>query len=172
MKTIFACLHTCTSEWKNSMHGVNCKKARRLFLLSTTSFTSTFHFISSPGPLAINICRGVAKGGPGPIIFFGSVFATNAQSRFAIVLLDFVLELQPKSKTTDGVLVIFLYFWKLCTRQVKCPSRALCVISKRVWDVYEGVGGRNGSEKYFPNNVSLICPPGRSMIFSPIQAPP
>ena len=35
----------------------------------------------------------------------------------------------------------------------------------RVWDRDEGVAGRNGREKYFPEEGSLICFPGKSMIF-------
>ena len=35
----------------------------------------------------------------------------------------------------------------------------------RVRDRDEGVAGRNGREKYFPSEESLIFPPGKSMIF-------
>ena len=53
------------------------------------------------------------------------MFATNAKSRFAIVLLDFVLGLQPKRKITDGVLVILpvivcFGFSQQCTAVVLC----------------------------------------------------
>ena len=43
-----------------------------------------------------------------------------------------------------------------------------CVSSKspsRVRDGYEGVAGRNGRELCFPDEGSLICPPGKSMSF-------
>ena len=134
-----ACLHTCTSEWKNSMHGVNCKKARRLFPLHHIIHLHISRYLQSRPPSHWYLQGGCKGRHRTHQVFFGSVFATNAQSRFAIVLLDFVLGLQPKRKTTDGVFVIFLYFWKQCTRQVKGPWRTLCVISKspsRVWDVY------------------------------------
>ena len=53
----------------------------------------------------------------------------------------------------------------------KVRLRALegyCVSSKRPSRVRvgdEGVAGRNGREKYFPGEGSMICPPSKAMIF-------
>ena len=47
--------------------------------------------------------------------------------------------------------------WKGFVSVQKSPSR--------VQDRDEGVAGRKGKEKYFLNEGSLICPPGKSTIF-------
>ena len=39
-------------------------------------------------------------------------------------------------------------------------------LQSRVCEGYEGEKERNGREKHFPNDGSLICPPGKSKIFS------
>ena len=93
-----------------------------------------------------------------------SAFSANAQSRFASALFDGVLgavnlvrltlrcpsisgsNARGESRALEGRPI-----------SLKCPSR--------IQDGNEGVAGRNWREKCFPNEGSLICPPGKSMSF-------
>ena len=43
-------------------------------------------------------------------------------------------------------------------------SLYLCSSGSNTRDGDQGVAGRNGTGKYFPDEGSLICPPGKSMI--------
>ena len=93
-----------------------------------------------------------------------SAFSANAQSRFASALFDGVLgavnlvrltlrcpsisgsNARGESRALEGRPI-----------SLKCPSR--------IQDGNEGVAGRNWREKCFPNEGSLICPPGKLKIF-------
>ena len=62
---------------------------------------------------------------------------------------------------------VSLYFWKQQTRQVRALE-GHHVSSKspsRVQDGDEEVAGRDAREKYKENEGSLICNPGKSMIY-------
>ena len=94
------------------------------------------------------------------------MFSTNAQSRFASVVDDGVL----------GPLRLLCHTWRCpCISVVpeatheasRGPEKGTVSAQKgfkRVRDGDEWVAGRNGREQCFPNEGSLICPPGKSMI--------
>ena len=89
---------------------------------------------------------------------------TNAQSRFASIVLVGVLE--PPRLAQQALRIVSLQFQKQHLRRV--PLEGRCVISKRssrVWGRDKGVARRNGRWKCFPDEDSKICPRGKSMIF-------
>ena len=49
--------------------------------------------------------------------------------------------------------------------RIYTPGRVSSKSPSMVRDGDEGVAGRNGREKYFPDEGSLICLPGKSIIF-------
>jgi len=104
------------------------------------------------------------QGGPSQPPSFGtlkiSAFFTKSKSRFASDVLDAVMgPLCPPQHTT------------LCNSRSNAqgagPWRALCQLKNplNVQDGDEGFAGRNIGEKCIPDKRSLICPPGKSLIF-------
>ena len=79
-----------------------------------------------------------------------SAFSTNAQSRFASIVLDKAL----------GPTRLALQ-----TLRGPCMPVVLEVSKSRVRDGDKGVAWRNYGEQCFANEGSLICPPGKLMIF-------
>ena len=100
--------------------------------------------------------RGEPEGGA-PTIFGTtktSAFSTNAQSRFALAVLDDVLGPQ---RLPDGFLLILFSSGSNAPGELKAPEGRL-VSSKspsRVQDRDKGIAGRNGREKYLPVKGSL-----------------